>query len=204
MKVVAINGSHRAGKSTSVILQSILADFEGRGWQTELVELSKVNIDFCIGCNSCLMRKPCPLVEDDFGDILKSIEESDAIILGSPNYFLNVTARMKNFMDRMRPPHLAGDVLADKVAGLVVTTGLNNAGADCAVNVLERFCDGQGWIKVGGSTVVASWEEGLMEDGRAKYRKTAALDPRGIEYSKKLVERVDELCRAKAACEAAQ
>ena len=98
MKVVGINGSHRAGKSTSKLLQRALSVFEGAGWETELVELSRLDIEFCAGCNSCLMGKPCPLLGregDDAQAIFDSIAAANAVILASPNYFENVSARMK-------------------------------------------------------------------------------------------------------------
>lgn len=197
MKVLAINGSHRAGKSTSAILESILEGFKGKGWETELVELSRCSMEYCCGCNSCLKQRPCPL-HDDLDGVFDSLREADAVVLGSPNYFLNVTARMKCFMDRTRPFHLAGDTLSGKVAGIVCTTGLSNAGSDNAISILKRFCDAHGWVTVGGTAVVASWEDQRISDLEVRYRKTAALDPRGIATATKMVEKIDSLCRGEA------
>ena len=59
MKVLGINGSHRAGKGTAALLQAAL---DGAAEQAsalevpvscELVELSKLDIGFCVGCNRC-------------------------------------------------------------------------------------------------------------------------------------------------------
>lgn len=71
-------------------------------------------------------------------DLVDAVRDAGVVILGIPNYFENVTARMKCFMDRMRPPDLAGNLLAGKVAGIVCTTGLSNAGSDCALGTKGR------------------------------------------------------------------
>ena len=196
MKVVTINGSHRPKKSTSRLLQIALDDFARRGWETQLIELGRTNIEFCIGCNSCLKGKPCPLLSregDEMQGILDAIEASDAIIVGSPNYFCNVTARMKNFMDRTRPPHLAGDIYAGKVAGVICTTGLNNAGADSTGATLQRFCSVHGWLMPKPSLVTATWDIGPDEDGRVRYRTSAADDPQALEKIHRMTKSMMEL-----------
>jgi multimeric flavodoxin WrbA len=45
-------------------------------------------------------------VKDDLKDIFKEIEESDALILGSPIYFGTVTGEMRSFMERLMFPYL--------------------------------------------------------------------------------------------------
>ncbi len=192
MKAIAINGSHRAGASTSRLLRLVLDGLESRGWDVELVELSQLDIAYCTGCSACLKGRACPL-EDDLGNVVSRIQEADAVVLGTPNYFQNVTARMKCFMDRMRPQHLAGDVLGGKAAGLVCTTGLSDLGVDCALAALRRFCDLQGWVALGSHSVIGSWQEGVDQDGRALYRKSAAIDPRAVAVADKLAAQLDSV-----------
>lgn len=180
MKVLAINGSHRTGRSTSKLLQMALDDFAAQGWDTELIELADKHIEYCIGCNSCLRDKPCPLLSregDQMQEVLDAIMESDAVIVGSPNYFENVTARMKTFIDRTRPQsHMEINPLAGRVAGIVCTTGLSNCGIDVTAAVLQRFCNACGWI-TGYSWTVATCESGVDENGEVTYRRSADLDP---------------------------
>lgn len=59
MKAVAVNGSHRAGKSTSHLLRGVLDGLESRGWDVDLVELATLDIAYCRGCNACLLGKAC-------------------------------------------------------------------------------------------------------------------------------------------------
>lgn len=135
MKVLGINGSHRAGKGTAALLQAAL---DGAAEQAaalevpvscELVELSRLDIEFCIGCNRCLVQTSCTL-SDDMNDLYEKLRDADVVLLGSPDYFGTVSARMKNFMDRTRPFHMVENVLAGKVGGSLATAGLNNCGGE--------------------------------------------------------------------------
>ena len=82
----------------------------------ELVELSKLDIGFCVGCNRCLAQTSCTL-EDDMNDLYEKLRDADVVLLASPDYFGTVSARMKNFMDRTRPFHMVENVLTGKVGG---------------------------------------------------------------------------------------
>ena len=135
MKVLGINGSHRAGKGTAALLQAAL---DGAAEQAsalevpvscELVELSKLDIGFCVGCNRCLAQTSCTL-EDDMNDLYEKLRDADVVLLASPDYFGTVSARMKNFMDRTRPFHMVENVLTGKVGGAMSTAGLNNCGGE--------------------------------------------------------------------------
>jgi NAD(P)H-dependent FMN reductase len=95
-----------------------LADFEFNN-----LLLKDTNLKQCIGCFRCLRdgKGFCPL-KDDRDKILEQINESDAVIFATPVYVMNVTALMKNFIDRFayichRPQFF------DKHAMIVSTTG---------------------------------------------------------------------------------
>lgn len=101
MNIVAINGSHRAGKGTAALLQAVLDATGRQGARGELVELSELDIRFCVGCNACMGKNRCGL-HDDMDALYEKLLRADGIVLGSPVYFGTVSARMKNFMDRTR------------------------------------------------------------------------------------------------------
>jgi multimeric flavodoxin WrbA len=97
MKILAINASPRKG-NTVFILDSIL-----KGKDAEIINLKDMNINFCGGGdNCCTVRKECH-IKDDMPLINEKLEKADLVMLASPCYFSNVTARMKNFMDRCNP-----------------------------------------------------------------------------------------------------
>ena len=127
MKVLGINGSHRAGKGTAALLGAALEAAAAAGADTELVELSKLDIGFCIGCNRCMAQTSCALT-DDMDELYGKMRAADAILLASPDYFGTVSARTKNFMDRTRPFHMVENVLAGKLGGGLATAGGEKSG----------------------------------------------------------------------------
>jgi len=91
MKVLAINGSHRKGKNTATMLKLVLHELEQGGVQTGLLEIADLTIECCRACNHCLKKTECKIEDDDMAMVAQKMIESDAILLGSPVYFGNVT-----------------------------------------------------------------------------------------------------------------
>jgi len=65
MKALAINGSHRKGKNTAILLKAVLSELEKGGIETELIELSDFRIESCRACNKCLFKPECSIKDDD-------------------------------------------------------------------------------------------------------------------------------------------
>lgn len=144
MKALAINGSHRKGKNTARMLRLVLEELEKGGVQTELVEIVDLNIQFCTACNHCLRKIECRIMEDDIPAVAEKMIASDAIILGSPVYFGNVTGRLKVFMDRTRWMHMAQNSLDGKLGAALTHAGLRNGGQEITQLILERFLQHHG------------------------------------------------------------
>lgn len=146
MKIVAINGSHRKGKNTAEMLNTVLAEAEALGAETELVELMDYTIKECISCNKCLAKAECSITDDDMAHLYEKMLAADAIVIGSPVYFSNVTGRLKDFIDRSRPLHMVRNALDGKVGGAVVHAGLRNGGQELALTILHTFMLGHGML----------------------------------------------------------
>lgn len=144
MKVLAINGSHRRGKNTALMLGLVLKKVEESGVETELLELADHKIRLCSACNKCLQKSVCSIANDDMAMIAKKMVEADSIVLGSPVYFSNVTSLMKIFMDRTRWMHMSKNLLDEKVGGVVTHAGLRNGGQEMTQIILERFLQSHG------------------------------------------------------------
>ena len=54
MKILAINGSHRVGQNTDYLINEALSAAAELGAETEVIELSEKNVEYCTGCNRCL------------------------------------------------------------------------------------------------------------------------------------------------------
>ncbi|SPF40148.1 NADPH-dependent FMN reductase family protein [Candidatus Desulfosporosinus infrequens] len=113
MKVLAINGSPRKNENTATLLNKALEGAASQGAKTELIHLYDLNFKGCISCFACKLKDgksygKCA-VKDDLTLILEKIDNADAIILGSPIYFGNVTGEMRSFIERMGFPYLVYD-----------------------------------------------------------------------------------------------
>ena len=200
MKILGINGSHRAGKGTAGLLKIALDEAAALGAETELIELSECDIQFCTGCNRC-MAKPCCSIDDDMTTIMEKMKEADGIIVASPNYFSDVSARTKNFMDRTRCMHMVENALKGKVGGIITTTGLNNCGVEHAMATIERFFTiHEMWIVhprpegpvLGFGTSGSQWAG--REDGKVKWRRISDDDV-AAEFCQVLGRDMVEACK---------
>jgi multimeric flavodoxin WrbA len=134
MKILIIIGSHRRNGNTDQIIdlikQNLQVEAEKTGIPLELetIYLSRQEIGFCRGCRMCYDRGEfhCPM-KDDIHVVKAKMVEADGLLLASPVYVDDVSAIMKNYIDRFchvcHRPQFAG-----KSAYLVATTGGTRTG----------------------------------------------------------------------------
>ena len=110
MKVVAINGSPRKNKNTATLLTKALEGAASKGATTEIINLYGHDYKGCISCFLCKVKdnkKPSVcLYKDGLSAVLDKCMEANAIILGSPIYFWDVTGEMRSFLERLMFPVL--------------------------------------------------------------------------------------------------
>jgi multimeric flavodoxin WrbA len=105
MKIIALNGSPRKKWNTATLLEKALEGAASQGAITELIHLYDLNYKGCISCFACktLGGKSygkCA-VQDDLAHIFSRIERSDAILMGSPIYWGDISGEMKSFLERL-------------------------------------------------------------------------------------------------------
>ena len=105
MRLLAINGSAGKTGNTAILLNKSLEGAAAAGAETELVNLYDLDFKGCTSCFACKRLGgnsygKCAM-RDDLTPLLESIPRSDALILGSPIYFGNVTGEMRSFLERM-------------------------------------------------------------------------------------------------------
>jgi multimeric flavodoxin WrbA len=99
MNILAVSGSPRKKGNTAALINEAVKPFTDEGIKCNTIHLDDYNFSDCIGCERCRDTYKCP-VDDDMQKLYPLIEEADALILGSPTYFYNITAKMKAFIDR--------------------------------------------------------------------------------------------------------
>ncbi len=123
MKAVAINGSPRSGGNTEAMLKKVLEPLEEAGWDTEYLKIGGKAVRGCVACFKCFENKNmrCVIEQDGMNDYLEKIFQADAVILGSPTYFTDVTSEMKALLDRCGLVAVAnGGALKGKIGAAVV------------------------------------------------------------------------------------
>jgi len=110
MKVMAFNGSPRKKWNTATLLQKVLEGAASKGAETKLVHLYDLQYKGCISCFACKTKGGksygnCA-VQDELTTVFGEIKEADAIVLGTPIYFGNVSGEMHSFLERLLFPYL--------------------------------------------------------------------------------------------------
>lgn len=130
MNILYISGSPRKKNSNTDYLMNITRTITGG----ELFKLVDFHVEPCRSCWGCLKKQACVL-DDDFSAVLAPrLLQADAVILGSPVYFNNVSAQIKAFMDRTWS--LRGR-LRNKIGGSVVVG--RRYGAEGATSAIHAF-----------------------------------------------------------------
>jgi hypothetical protein len=104
-KVIAIVGSYRKGGTVDMAVDAVLDGAREHGAETNKIYLIDQHIEYCRNCRTCtqtadVVRGPC-VIHDDVSTILDEIDSADALVLGSPVNFYNVTAVSRTFLERL-------------------------------------------------------------------------------------------------------
>ena len=140
MKVLAINGSPRREGNTANMLEMVLEPLVAQGIETEIVHIGGKSVRGCTGCRQCrqLEGHKCVIESDFVNECIEKMVSADAIILGSPTYFADVTTEMKALIDRAGVVSRAhGDLFARKIGASVVA--VRRAGGIHAFDTMNHF-----------------------------------------------------------------
>jgi len=101
MKVLAINGSPRPNGNTAHMLSAVLEIVAKDGFETEMYQAGGRAVRGCLGCGFCGENiGKCSIDDWVIGELYPKMAEADAIIIGSPTYFSDLTPEVKAIMDR--------------------------------------------------------------------------------------------------------
>ncbi len=122
MKALAINGSPRKGGNTEILLRKALEPIAAAGHETEYMQVGGTRIRGCTACGACrrMRNKRCVIEDDIFNLAFAKIAAADAVLIGSPSYFADMTAETKALVDRAGFVGLAnGGLLRRKIGAAV-------------------------------------------------------------------------------------
>jgi multimeric flavodoxin WrbA len=162
MRVLGINCSPRRGGNTEILLKEVFKSIEKEGIKTELFHLGGKKVSGCIACMKCKKKKDgfCHQKNEVINDCIKKMMKADAIIIGSPVYFADITADAKALIEVAGYAlRAAGNPLRRKPAAAVIA--VRRAGAIHSFHSINNFFLINEMIVVGSSY----WNVGI---GREK------------------------------------
>ena len=186
--VLGICGSARKKGNTAALLREAL---NAAGMESELVFLSDLTIGFCTGCLSCVKNKGVCIKDDDMQGLLDKMIEARAIVLGSPNYYYDVSGLMKNMIDRSISSSYLGigeytgmawhgwRPFFDKVGGVIICQAA--IGAEKAIETFKCFGEYSGLNLMGeviasvGNQTVTDFPEYLEETRQLGFKLKEVL-----------------------------
>jgi multimeric flavodoxin WrbA len=140
MKAIAINGSPRPGGNTELMLKKVLEPLEAADWSTEYLRIGGKPVRGCMACMKCVEKRNgrCIIEGDVVNEYLGKMYAADAIILGSPTYFGDVTSELKALIDRAGFVALAnGGAFSGKIGAAVVA--VRRGGATHVFNTINNM-----------------------------------------------------------------
>lgn len=147
MKIIAFNGSPRAGGNTEILLNEALKPLLEAGHDATVFRLNDMNIRPCQECGGCAATGEC-IMADDMQKVFNAIREADRIILASPIFFFSVSAQAKAMIDRCQAFWCEKYLLNKPIPqgshgrkGLLLLVGgmKKDEGMDCAALTAKAF-----------------------------------------------------------------
>lgn len=191
MRVVVVYGNERKGSTYNCV--KILKETMKNCGDVEFVEffLPKDLPYFCKGCFNCFLKgeEHCPHYES-VKPIVEQIVNSDAIILASPVYGLNVSGAMKTFIDHlcyMWMPHRPKEEMFSKIGMVISTTA--GMGTKTTNKTMARALKYMGIKRIfsyGTSVAATKWED-VKPNKKVKIEKE--LNKKGIKLYKTIKNR---------------
>jgi len=187
MRVVGIVCSPRKEGNTEILVKEALHAAAEEGAETELVLVSDMDITPCSACDACLSGEGC-MVNDDMHKIYERLENADGLILGTPVYFVNVSAQAKAIIDRTYP-YLFTRKLKGKAAAAIVAT--RRVGGWQVLSFIQSFFSIHEMKIAGGSIGYGLAKGDVLQGPGASFSLSA------IEEARHLGKKVVKLCSNK-------
>lgn len=121
-KAIFINASPRKKGNTAAMIADVAKILENSGVETETLSIGGKAVRGCNACGMCKknMNMKC-VIDDVLSEPISKALAADALIIGSPTYFSDLTPEAKAFIDRCGYVARANNfALARKVGASIV------------------------------------------------------------------------------------
>ena len=108
MKITVLDGSPRK-KNTTFMVDAFVKGAEEAGHKVEVVQVGKMKINGCLGCEYCHGKGEGQCIqEDDMAKVIPAYQDCDMIVFASPIYYFGMSAQIEAAIQRvysiMKPP----------------------------------------------------------------------------------------------------
>jgi len=103
MKILGIVASMRKNGNTNLLMETVLESAKKANPQVErkLLQISELKIESCRGCTEyCKEHLYQCIIEDDLGAVFNEMKCSEAIVIGSPLYYI-IPSRLTALIERL-------------------------------------------------------------------------------------------------------
>ncbi|MBW4490281.1 MAG: NAD(P)H-dependent oxidoreductase [Trichocoleus desertorum ATA4-8-CV12] len=169
VRFVGIGGSLRADSHSYQALHVAAERVRSLGAEVEVIDLRTLNLPFCQGGKEEYLDYP------DVARLRQAVQQSDGLILSTPEYHGSLSGVLKNALDL-----LSFQQLSDKVTGLIsVLGGQSNSNALNDLRVIMRWV--HAWVIPEQVAIAQAWN---------------AFDQNGQLRDEKLSERFDQFAHS--------
>ena len=133
-KVLILSGSPRRGGNSDLLCDQFLLGATDAGNETEKIFIQDKNINYCLACGTCYVKKEACVHRDDMPDIIEKMINADVLVMATPVWFYAMSGRMKVLIDRTIARFLE---IRDKDMYFILTA--HNDKRDSMERVLEGF-----------------------------------------------------------------
>ena len=111
-KIIIIDGGPRKTFNTASMLKKFAEGASSVSSDIEVKTIRLYDLDYkgCMSCMACKVKGRASNVckfKDALTPILEEIAQADGLVLGSPNYFGDITGQMRAFLERLAFPWLS-------------------------------------------------------------------------------------------------
>jgi multimeric flavodoxin WrbA len=186
MHYLLINGSPRKNGASSKISKIIKEELNKHNHIITEMNSYDLHVKACIGCLQCRPYKTCVLPEDDGHKFARELSMTDVVIIVTPTYWGNMTAKTRMLFERAVPT-------LEYIDGLKIKKMLKGKKA-----IIITCCSAPFpfyYLKNQANTAIHAIKN-ILTAGGIKVVKTAIIgNTNNIEFNAKFIQKISKMIK---------
>lgn len=103
--ILILVGSPRTNGNTELLAKAFAEGAQSIGHNAKILNVARMDIAHCIGCNTCFTREGSACARhDDMDKIYAAFARAEVLVIASPVYFYGISSQMAACIDRLHTP----------------------------------------------------------------------------------------------------